>query len=591
MLVHAAAGGVGMAALRLAQRAGAEVFATAGSPAKRALIRTLGVTHVFDSRSAAFADELLETTGGAGVDVVLNALSGDLIDASFRVIARGGRFIEIGKRGIKSPQWVAGLDRDLHYFVVDWGETAATEPALVGSMLARLVDEAGRGLLPPLPRHAFAIDQAAQAFRFMAQARHHGKIVLRHGAAAPAAVRRDGSYLVTGGLSGLGPVVARWLAVQGAGRIVLASRRGPTAELAPELAALREQGCEVVAEALDVTDAGALADLLTRLRADGPPLRGVIHSAGVLADGGLLQQDAERYAQVFGPKVLGAALLDELTRADALDFFVLFSSAAAVLGSPGQSNHSAANSFLDLLARERRTRGLPGLSINWGAWADVGAAAGRGVAQRIATLGLEVITLDQGLQALQRLLTQPHAQVAVLPANWRRYVEQVGRGATPALLSELSGTRPTGAAPVTVVPPQMDLRVQLADAAASRRRPLLAAFVRERALRALGLDAARSIDPRTPLGELGLDSLLAVELRNTLGTALGLALPATLLFDHPTLDALTDHLMAELFPVAAPDITAGPRAAPAASTIVGAIEDLSDEEVERRLAARSRAKD
>jgi len=591
VLVHAAAGGVGMAALRLAQRAGAEVFATAGSPAKRALLRTLGVAHVFDSRSAAFADELLTATGGTGVDVVLNALSGDLIDASFRVLARGGRFVEIGKRGIKSPQWVAGLGRGLHYFIVDWGETAATEPALVGAMLARLVDAAARGLLPTLPRHTFAIDEAAHAFRFMAQARHHGKIVLRHGAAAPMAIRRDGSYLVTGGLSGLGPVVARWLVAHGAGRVVLVSRRGPTPDLAPVIEALRQQGTEVVAEALDVTDAGALAGLLTRLRAAGPPLRGVIHSAGLLADGGLLQQDAGRYAQVFAPKVLGAALLDELTRADALDFFVLFSSAAAVLGSAGQSNHSAANAFLDLLARERRTRGLAGLSINWGAWADVGAAADRGVAQRMATLGLDVITIDQGLQAFERLLSQLRPQVAVLPADWGRYVEQVGRGTTPTWLSELSGPRVVGTALASKASAPADLRAQLADAAPSRRRPLLAASIREHAMRALGLEAARAIDPRTPLGELGLDSLLAVELRNTLGAALGRSLPATLLFDHPTLDALTDHLMAEVFPVAAPEITPTPNAAPAASSIVGAIEDLSDEEVERRLAARSRAKD
>ena len=181
VLIHAAAGGVGMAAVRLALRAGAEVFATAGSPWKRELLRSIGVKHVFDLRSTSFVDELLGLTGGRGVDVVLNSLSGEQIEASFRVLARGGRFVEIGKREIKDPKWVAALNRDLHYFIADWGEIAAKKPALIGEVLARLVDELGRGLLAPLPRHVFCLDETERAFRLMAQARHIGKIVVRYG--------------------------------------------------------------------------------------------------------------------------------------------------------------------------------------------------------------------------------------------------------------------------------------------------------------------------------------------------------------------------------------------------------------------------
>ncbi len=186
--------------------------------------------------------------GGAPVAQALDQLQ----QRSFDVLASGGRFVEIGKRGIKDHAWVDAQQRNWRYFIVDWGETAASEPALVGGMLARLVDEAARGLLPPLPRHTFAIDEATHAFRFMAQARHHGKIVLRHGVEAPVAIRRDGSYLVTGGLSGLGPVVARWLAARGAGRVVLVSRRGPTPDLTPVLEELRGHGTEVVADAEDI---------------------------------------------------------------------------------------------------------------------------------------------------------------------------------------------------------------------------------------------------------------------------------------------------------------------------------------------------
>ncbi|HJV95936.1 MAG TPA: SDR family NAD(P)-dependent oxidoreductase, partial [Albitalea sp.] len=458
VLIHAAAGGVGMAAVRLAQRAGAEVFATAGSASKRELLREMGVAQVFDSRSPAFADAVLQATAGRGVDVVLNSLSGELIDASFRAIARGGRFVEIGKRGIKTPQWVESLDRQLRYFVVDWGETGERDPALIGDMLARLVDELRAGRLQPLPRHVFGLDEAERAFRFMAQARQHGKIVVRHGAPAPLAIRRDGSYLVTGGLSGLGPVVARWLAERGAGRLVLIGRRGVTPEVAPLLDVLRAMGTTVVAEAIDVSDAAALAALLARIRHDGPPLRGVVHSAGVLADAGLLQQDAERFARVFAPKVQGGQLLDTLTRSDPLDFFVLFSSIAAVLGSRGQANHSAANAFLDLLARERRSRGVPGLSINWGAWTDVGAAVDRGVTERIAAQGIGAVTPSQGLLALERLLAQEHAQVAVLPIDWKRYIDQAWQGATPAFLAEIANVAKTAAAATTTAARPAQLR-------------------------------------------------------------------------------------------------------------------------------------
>ena len=596
VLIHAAAGGVGMAAVRLAQRAGAEVFATAGSVKKRELLRDMGVAHVFDSRSGAFAEEILARTGGQGVDLVLNSLSGEIIDASFRVLARGGRFVEIGKRGIKDQAWVDGLDKDLRYFIIDWGATAALDPGLVGDMLARLVDEVRQGRIVPLPRHVFGLDDVERAFRFMAQARHIGKIVVRHGPPSAAAIRRDGTYLVTGGLSGLGTVVARWLAERGAGRIVLVGRRGITPEAAPWLATLRGMGCDVLAESLDVTDEAALRVLLDRLRRDGPPLRGVIHGAGVLDDAALSQQDPSRFARVLGPKVGGGWLLDRLTRSDPLDLFVLFSSAASVLGAPGQANHAAANSFLDLLARERKNSGLPGVSVNWGAWTEVGAAAGRGVTERLMAQGLGALTPSQGLMALARLIEGEGGQVAVLPVDWRRYMEHLGGADSLAFLSDVRGTASAAAGPsahstvgTTVAAP--DLRRQLEDSPPGRWRPMVASFVRERALRALGVDTSRSVDPRMPLGDLGLDSLLAVELRNALGSAIGRSLPATLLFDYPTIDALTDYLLNDVFRMYEEAGEGGEapseEAVAAGPSLVASIEELSDDEVDRQLAARA----
>ena len=595
VLIHAGAGGVGMAAVRLALRAGAEVFATAGSEWKREMLRGMGVAHVFDSRNASFADGILAVTQGAGVDIVLNSLSGAMLEASFAAIARGGCFVEIGKRGIKSEADVAAMGRELRYFIVDWGESAARDPALIGRMFDSLAADLRSGELASLPRHAFAIDDAAQAFRFMAQARHVGKIVVTHRPMTDGAVQSRGTYLVTGGLAGLGTVVARWLAQRGAGRIVLVGRRGPGAEHQELLGELRASGTEVVAEALDVSDAAGLRGLLERLRRDGLPLRGIVHSAGVVDDAALSQQDAARYARVFSPKVRGTALLESLTRSDPLDWVVYFSSIAAVFGSPGQTNHSAANAFLDALARAQRLRGLSVSSIDWGPWSEVGAAVTYDVSGRLEAQGVGAISPAQGLQALEHVLAAQAAQVVVLPVDWPRFRARMRGPQLDAFLGSIAGpqshARATPAGGTAATARDGGLRAQLAAAAPARHRPIVAALVRARALKVLGLDASRAIDPRTPLGELGLDSLLAVELRNIIGSAIDKSLPATLLFDYPTLDTLTDFLLGELG--GARPTEAAAAGAPAASDeakLVESIEDLSDEEVERQLAARAKRK-
>ncbi len=589
VLIHAGAGGVGMAAVQLARRAGAEVYATAGSPWKRELLRSLGVVHVMDSRTTSFAETIIAETGGRGVDVVLNSLSGDQIDASFRALAADGRFVEIGKRGIKDQKWVNALERNHHYHVVDWGENATRDPQLIGGMLERLVADLATGALTPLPRHVFTIDEADRAFRFMATARHAGRIVVRHTATTDVTVRREGTYLVTGGLSGLGLAVARWLAARGAGHLVLVGRRGMTDEAEPVLRELRALGTRLTIEALDVGDEAGLAELIARVRRDGPPLRGVVHSAGVLDDAGLIQQNAKRFATVFAPKTHGAYLLDRLTRVDPLDFFVLFSSVAAVLGSPGQSNHAAANAVLDALAHERRNRGVPGLSINWGPWKDVGAAADRGITDRLEAEGLTPLSPAQGLAALDRLLRGGESQVAVLSIDWDRYLAHAGPLALSPFLSDTARVAMARAETSHVrAPRQQDLREQVLQVTEGRRRTVVEAFIVERALRALGLDPSRSIDPRTPLGELGLDSLLAIELRNALATSLNRPLPATLLFDYPTVNALTDYVMTGVLKLEVATSAAITTVAP--TNLVDSIEDLPDEEVDRLLAARAKGR-
>ncbi len=584
VLIHAATGGVGFAAVQLALGLGAEVFATAGSEAKRQLLRDLGVRHVFDSRSPAFADQVLAITEGKGVDVVLNSLAGEVLDASFRVIGRGGRFVEMGKRGIWTDAQVTSLGREVQYTVIDWGETAERDPALVAAMLETLTRDLVQGRVRSLPRHVFELEDASRAFRFMAQARHIGKVVVRHRAPESFPVRRDGTYLVTGGLSGLGLAVANRLSELGAGRLVLLSRRGVAPESEPLLAAIRGRGTEVVAESVDVSSEAALRTALDRARSTAAPLRGIVHSAGSLDDAVFSAQSRAHLEHVFGTKVRAVSVLDEATRSDALDWTVFFSSVAGIVGSPGQANHAAANVFMDRLAGERMAEGRPTVSIAWGAWAEIGAARDASVQRRAASRGLETLSPATGLALFERAVTARAPVLVAAKADWRT-IASANRVAARLIGDLAQEAVRVDALSAASSPAATSLADQLAAAPAGRRKAIVAAAVRERALRSLGLDPSRPVDVETPLAELGLDSLLAVELRNALGSMSGVALPATLLFDHPTLAALTEYLDRLLNGASeAP----APEATPVKTDVVASIEDLSDDEVDRLLAARAK---
>jgi myxalamid-type polyketide synthase MxaB len=413
VLIHAAAGGVGLMAVQLAQRIGAEVFATAGSPEKRAWLAGLGVRHVMDSRTTDFAREIREWTDGAGVHVVLNSLAGDFIAPSIDALAPGGRFVEIGKTGW-SPERVAAYRADVSCHIVDWGPMIRVSPGSIRSLLQQVLAEAERGLVRPPPLTMFEAADARSAFRFMAQAQHIGKIIVRH--ARPVAVRSDATYLVTGGLSGLGLLVAERLVERGARSLVLMGRRGAATGAAPEtIARIEASGAHVTVVVGDVSRAVDVDALFDGVLPALPPLRGIVHAAGVLDDGVLGQLDRERFERVMAPKVLGAALLDGRSHARPLDFFILFSSVASVLGSPGQANHSAANACLDALAYSRRARGLAASSINWGAWSDVGAAVRHQVGARVARLGVGTIDPAGGLAVFESVIECGPAQLVVLP--------------------------------------------------------------------------------------------------------------------------------------------------------------------------------
>ncbi|MEP6491994.1 MAG: SDR family oxidoreductase [bacterium] len=593
VLIHAGAGGVGLAAIQLAKRVGAEVFATAGSPAKRAFLASIGVHHVMDSRSLKYVDEIAELTGGKGVDVVLNSLADKHIDASFSALADGGRFIELGKRGIWSKERVAETRPSLRYFVVDLAAVGVDNPAAVGDVLRRVRAALVAGDIQPLPRVSYAAADVGAAFRFMAQAKHIGKIVVRRGHVPdPTAVRHDGTYLITGGLGGIGMVMAAWLLKRGAGHVVLTGRGEPDEETRKSIAEWNESAPRVSIVRGDVGSEADVQRVFTHIGEQQWPLRGILHSAGVLRDGVLVGQDWPSFATTFGPKVNGAWNLHRSSQDAPLDFFVLFSSISSLFGSPGQANHAAANAFMDALAHYRRAHALPALSINWGAWADVGAALERGVAARIGTQGMGTISPQTGIDVLERLLEDNSTQSAAMPVDWSRFAAQFGGGRLRgSFLAELASSS-TASAPQRAAPigapasraPQPSIR----EAPVGTRWEMLLERMRTVAARVLGLDSALSLPADRALQEMGLDSLMAVELRNLMKTEFGLqrAVPATIVFDHPTLHALTEYVGSTIFGWPSRTIAQPVAAERDEIDLLDQLESLSPAEVDRLLSQR-----
>ena len=545
VLIHAGAGGVGMAAIALARRAGAEIFATAGSPDKRAVLSQLGVQHVLDSRSPSFADEVLRITAGRGVDIVLNSLNGAMLDRSFEVLARNGTFLEIGKRDLWTHAQVEQLGRGIRYHIVDCTDNARDTPAIVGDTFRRVLSDIASGDLPLLPCTNFELERAPEAFRFMAQARHTGRVVFRHPVDAPrldSPVRGNAMYLVTGGTRGLGLVAARWLADEGAKHLLLASRSEPDADARAAIAALMQANVSVRSVVADVGTAAGIETLMEALAASPMALGGVLHGAAVLDDGVLMRQSPERFAAVMAPKADGAWLLHRALQRRGLkpDFFVMHASMSAVFGSPGQANYVAANAFLDVLARQRHAQDLPATGIAWGAWKDVGMAARGGAAARVTGQGFEALAPAQGMHAMGMLLRDGVVNAAVAPIDWPRVARQLGDATPPALLQDLLA-RAQGPAGVAVAAPNRT--VDYAALSAGERLERLGALVRRELALVLALpDGAAGIVDDEPFSSFGLDSLTSVELRNRLQRALGRPVSATAAFEWPSVERLAGHL-------------------------------------------------
>ncbi|MFF7247532.1 SDR family NAD(P)-dependent oxidoreductase [Embleya sp. NPDC008237] len=548
VLVHAATGGVGMAALQVARHLGAEVFGTA-SRGKWDTLAGLGLdgAHIADSRTLDFEEQFLDTTDGAGMHVVLNALAREFVDASLRLLPHGGHFVEMGKTDLRDPDKVAADHPNVSYQAYDVMDAG---PDRIQAMLAELTALFATGALRPLPVRSWDVRRAPEAFRFLSQARHVGKLALT----MPRRPDPEGTVLVTGGTGALGALVARHLITRhGARRLLLVGRRGSAAPGARELVAeLRALGAEVRAVACDVSDRTALADLLADVPA-AHPLTAVIHTAGVLDDGVFAALTPERMDTVLRPKVDAAWHLHELTRDADLAAFVLFSSAAGVLDGVGQGNYAAANVFLDALARHRRDLGLPGQSLAWGLWASdggMGGALGEADLARMAKKGAKALTPDQGLALLDAAATFDEATVVPVPLDLRILAAS---GELPPLFQGLvrgPARRTVRAATDATNAPSLPER--LAALPADERGAAVLELIREQAAVVIGHSGAGAIAPERAFKDLGFDSLTTIELRNRLGAATGLRLPATLVFDYPDPHVLARYLLSELVPDAEP---------------------------------------
>jgi myxalamid-type polyketide synthase MxaB len=575
VLIHAGAGGVGQAALQIARKAGATVFATA-SPGKWTYLKRQGVAHVMNSRTLDFADEIMRLTGGRGVDVVLNSLAGEYIAKSADVVAKGGRFVEIGKIDIWDKARMAAYRPDISYFSFDLGDLEEGQGELLAELLTDVVGALEEELLTPLPVKPFPIQQAEAAFRYLAQAKNIGKVVLSMPAGAgqsAGVVRPDRSYLITGGLGALGLHVAESLIAGGARQIVLTGRSAPDENARKAIDALSGGdggGVQIHVKPMDVADPAQVSDVLGQIAREMNPLGGIVHAAGMLDDGVIVKQSWERFANVLAPKVAGAWNLHAASAELKLDFFVMFSSIASIMGAPGQGNYSAANAFMDALMRYRRSRGLPATCINWGPWAAGGMAERtRGANRaRFESLGLGRMPVEDSLEVFEHLLeNQPSSSIAVLDMNWTKYLKTITSSAAAnfySLLdksSALAGIEEAGA-----------LLNRLLNEPEEAREAILIDHLRRQVAGIVGLASPDRIDLQQPLLDLGIDSLMAVELKNRIESSLSCTLNPTLLFDYPTLDALGSHLARDVLKLAS---SAAPQQAAPGSAAEDGVSDAA----------------
>jgi 1-acyl-sn-glycerol-3-phosphate acyltransferase len=552
ILIHAASGGVGLAAVQMAKMVGARIFATAGNPEKRAYLESLGVSKAMDSRTLTFAEEILELTDGRGVDVILNSLSGEAIDRGIQALAPYGRFIELGKLDILQNNRVQLLPfkRNLSYFALDLDRMCHERPNLVGQLLQEVAEELSTGVLDPIPCTGFPMKELSAAMRFMAQAKQIGKVVVRNEGvmevrdATPEKppVRADATYLISGGLGGVGLLTARMLVEHGARNLVLMGRT-LRVEADLTLRELRAAGARIEMLAADVANPMDVARALKFIRAELPPLRGIVHAAMVLEDTSLALIDQDGLNRVMAPKVAGAWNLHQLTRGESLDFFISYSSIASLLGNALQASYASANAFLDSFAIYRRRLGMPATTINWGVISGSGYVARHPeIEETLNRQGYLSFTEDQVMTVASQMLRHDAVHVMAARIDWKRLQEFAPRAASSPRLRHLVPATVSNHTAAAGLP----LRRMLDEDGSAERRSRLEKYLQEQVGRLLGTRPG-AVDGARPITDFGLDSLIAVELTVVLERDLGVRIQSAQLLSGISIETLVTEILNDLY--------------------------------------------
>ena len=622
VLIHAGTGGVGQAAIQIAQRAGAQVFATA-SQGKWQILKDLGVKHIFDSRTTGFESAINQLTDGKGVDIVLNSLAGEFTDASLRLLKPGGRFLEIGITDLRTPAQVEQISPGIKYFPIDLMDLYRDERALLQTLLQGLLERFAKGELKPLSYQLYPASTVETAFRTMQQAKHTGKVVidlqqnpvkiegeaelvfrsgkswsprlkpLQRPASEAYKIHADGNYVIIGGLGGLGLLMAKNLIERGAQHLALCGRSLPDAKTLTAIDELRKSGATIEIAQLDSLDFNAAQNWITSINSANP-IKGILYLAGQIQDGMIANQTWGQFQKALPAKTIGLENIDQISRQLDLEFFIAFSSLTSITGSPGQANYVAANTFVDGLMKLRRTIGLPGNSINWGPWEEAGMAQRLNQSQMTRLHDMGILPLDSkaALESFNTIGPKDPAQIGIMAMNWQHFIKQFPnansnpfyeniRGNQKANLIETASGKNHAKAKIS------GWRDALLSSPYPQRSKLLIKLLESGINLVIGANENESIGLRKPLFDLGLDSLTAVELKNRIEANLGCALSPTLLFDYPTLEALSEHLKSlipELFETTPIDST--PIKLEESESAGEDFDEMSQDELERLLASK-----
>lgn len=545
VLIHGAAGGMGMAAVQVAANMGAVVYATAGSEERRRAALDLGATAAFDSRSVGFVDDILQITEGRGVDVIYNSLPGEMIAQNFAVAGEFCRIIEIGKADIYfgGATDLKPFSGNLSFHSIDMDRMLRLRPEIFRELRRECTEMLTAGKLTPLPYTRFPIEEVVGAFEAVFRAEHMGRIVLDlrdqtptllPRKPEPAPVRPGHSYLITGGFGGFGLATARSLARAGATHLILASRSGAATEVArAQIEALRAADVDVWEEQVDISDYDQVADLIAKVEASGHPLRGVFHAAAVAHDEVIADISAESLRKVFRPKVQGALNLDKVTREHdvPLDHFVLYSSISGLIGIVPQLTYAAANSVLDGLAASRRAAGLPALSVSWGAMSGGGMAESDAIVKFLDSVGLRRLNMDMGAAFMRECSRFPLSHVAIAGIDWGVLRTPLPSTAKSTRFAHLS------AEAAAVSNEQAAFRAAVLALPEEERGPMVTKELAKELANVLKVDVD-SIDPKGPIADLGIDSLMAVEFAARAGKQLNIQISAFQFTPDLTLEAV-----------------------------------------------------